>query len=171
MKSKKTLTVLLIVLGLAGFMLTACNGTKDSSDDDSSSDSESSEEPGINDKVKLDDYVVMVADIEDPYVETNEFLQPDEGNRYVAVEVVYENQTDDESLDYNVYDWTLYDSEGYSYDPSFAAKDPDLGSGNVNAGDKVRGWITFEVGEDAEDFKIQFAPSWISDDNVEIKLY
>lgn len=176
MSRSKKAKALLILVGLAGFILTACNGTsgtKQSTESEKVDGDESSDQEtyAIGDKIKLGDYVIKVEGMEDPYNESNEFLQPDAGNRYVTVEVLYENPTDDKNIDYNSWDWTLFDSDGYNYDPSFVGKDPDLSSGTLNPGGTVRGWVTFEVRSESTNFKIQFTPSWLSNDNVEIVLY
>lgn len=126
----------------------------------------------IGDAIKLGDYVVTVTQITDPYKAKNPYLQPDKDKRLVAVEVLYENGTKDKSLDYNPLDWKMFDSQGYNYDSGFTeSKDPQLNSGALNPGGKVRGWITYEVSTDAKDFKMQFTPNFLSNDNVEVQLY
>lgn len=50
-------------------------------------------------------------------------------------------------VDYNSYDWKMKDTEGREYRSTlvFYAPFTRLGSGSVGAGDKVRGFITFDV--------------------------
>ncbi len=122
----------------------------------------------IGDKVELGDYIVEVAAIED--VSATDMWKPDKGNKFVAIEVVYENISD-EPAPYNVYDWTLFDSDSYSYQPAISIKEPTLNSGDLNSGKKVRGWITFEVPEESSKYSVQFNPNWLSNENVEIVLY
>jgi len=126
----------------------------------------------IGDSIKLGDYMVSVTQITDPYKAKNQYMQPEKDKRLVAVEVLYENGTKDKSLDYNPMDWKMFDSQGYNYDWGFTeSKDPKLNSGTLNPGSKVRGWVTFEVPTDSKDFKMQFVPSFLSNDNVEVQLY
>ena len=126
----------------------------------------------IGDAIKLGDYIITITKTEDPYKSKNQYMGPESGNRLMAVEVLYENNTADKSLDYNPFDWKLFDGQGYNYDSGFTdSKDPQLNSGTLNPGSKVRGWITFEVPTEAKDFKLQFAPSFLSSDNVEVQLY
>lgn len=126
----------------------------------------------LGETIRLGDYVVSVSKMEDPYKAQNQYTQPDSGNRFVAVEVVYENGTTDKSLDYNPFDWKLFDSEGYGFESSFMAdKEPRLSSGTLNPSGKVRGWLTFEVPQESKDFKLQFTPNFWDNDNVEILLY
>jgi len=126
----------------------------------------------INDEIKLGDYVVSVIGKEDPYKAKNQFMQPKAGNRLVAVEVVYQNNNKDKTLDYNQFDWKIFDSKGYNFESGMTdSKEPQLSSGTLNPSGKARGWVTFEVPDESKDFKIQFAPSFLSNENVEVQLY
>jgi hypothetical protein len=126
----------------------------------------------MGDSIKLGDYIINVTNIDNSYKAKNQYMQPKAGNKLVAIEVLYENNTTDKSLDYNPFDWKLFDSQGYNFESGFTEdKDPRLSSGTLNPGGKVRGWITFEVPTDSKDFKMQFAPSFLSNDNVEVQLY
>ena len=71
-----------------------------------------------------------------------------EGNRFVAVDITQVAIEDDES--YNPYSFSVQDTDGYVYDPSSGADvGPRFGSGTLAAGQRVRGWVTFEVPEAA----------------------
>jgi hypothetical protein len=131
-------------------------------------DEEEVKEYKIGDKVELGDYVIEVTALED--IAATDMWTPDEGNKFVAVEVVYENISN-KPVSYNVYDWTLFDSDSYSYQPTISIKEPTLNSGDLNSGKKVRGWITFEVPDDSSKYSVQFNPNWLSNENVEIVLY
>jgi hypothetical protein len=126
----------------------------------------------IGDTIKLGDYVIIVNKIEDPFKSSNQFMQPKAGNRLVAVDVSYLNDTTDKSLSYNPFDWKLFDSQGYNFQTGFSEnKEPSLNSGTLNSGGKVRGWVTFEIPNDSKEFKIQFVPSLFDNDSAEIQLY
>ena len=126
----------------------------------------------MGDSIKLGDYTISVTKIDNLYKAKNQYMQPEVGNKLVAIEVLYENNTADKSLDYNTFDWKLFDSQGYNFESGFTdSKEPKLSSGTLNPGSKVRGWITFEVPNESKDFKMQFAPSFLSNDNVEVQLY
>jgi hypothetical protein len=79
---------------------------------------------------------------------SNEFIQPKPGNRFVAIEVLYEN-TGGGKVSYGTYDWKLVDGSGFSYSQSYTGKDPALQSGDLQAGEKARGFITYEVPQTA----------------------
>ena len=74
----------------------------------------------------------------------NQFITPNPGNRFVAVQVLYEN-TGTDPFDYNPFDWKLTDSAGFSYDSSFSGIGPELNAGTIQPGEKARGYITYEV--------------------------
>ncbi|MBN1618471.1 DUF4352 domain-containing protein [Candidatus Dojkabacteria bacterium] len=181
LKFNKATKVSLMLLGLFAFMFSGCNyfnnnpkkvdDDEDSDSSDDSSDNKSSETFKLGDRIEFGDYIVEINTFEDPYVETDEYLQPDAGNKCVAFEVEIENSTSGDSLSYSDYDFTLYDSDGYSYDSSWlCTKEPSLGTGEINAGKKVKGWVTFEVLEESEGFSVQYNPDWFSEENVEIEL-
>ncbi len=128
----------------------------------------------VGEKVEFGDYIISVENVENPFIYTGEFsdfMSLDEGKKLVAVEVLYRNETDDKVLSYNPFDWTLYDSEGYSYTGwSMYSKEPELNAGNVNSGGQSRGWITFETLENSEGFTIQFSDTFLTSDNVMFEL-
>ncbi len=74
----------------------------------------------------------------------NDFITPKAGNRFVTVQVLYEN-TGNDSYNYNPFDWKLTDSAGFSYDSTFGGVGPELHSGTIQPGEKARGYITYEV--------------------------
>ena len=72
----------------------------------------------------------------------------DVGKRLVAVDVTQVGLQD--GVSYNPLNFSVQDSEGYVYDRSgYTELDPRFGSGELSAGQKVRGWLTFEVPESA----------------------
>lgn len=86
------------------------------------------------------------------------YVQPDLGNHYVAVDLTI-NSKADEGVSINEFNAVLKDSEGYQYKPTFAGKDPQLGTeSNLPAGDKARGWITFEVPDTAKGLIFEYRP-------------
>ena len=75
---------------------------------------------------------------------SNDFITPKAGNRFVAVQVLYEN-TGTDPYDYNPFDWKLTDSAGFSYDSAFTDIGPQLNSGTIQPGERARGFISYEV--------------------------
>lgn len=125
----------------------------------------------INDVIKLGDYVITVTKFIDNAPAPDEFSKPEKGKKFVSVEVLYENRTGDEQLNYNPFDWKLFDSDSYSYDMDInSPKEPTLQAGTINPGQKARGWVNFQTPLESRKFKLQFTPNWLSDDNVEVVL-
>ncbi len=84
----------------------------------------------------------------------NEFITPKAGNRFVAVQILYEN-TGSDPYDYNPFDWKLTDSAGFSYDSTFGGVGPELNSGTIQPGEKARGYITYEVPSSATGLQLR----------------
>ena len=125
----------------------------------------------VNDKILLGDYTITVTNYQ-AQVTPDKYSQPKSGFKYVAVEVLYENNSSSTTISYNPYDWNLSDTDGYKYTSSWSSqKDPSLSSGDINKGSKARGWLTFEVPTTAVNFTIKFTPNMFSDENAEIQLY
>jgi Domain of unknown function (DUF4352) len=101
----------------------------------------------------------------------NEFLTPDEGNIYLAVEVIIEN-TAKEKAPYNPFYFKLKDQDGFEYTTSFAGVEPDLKSGELRTGGKARGNVTFEVKKTAKGLVMTYEPLVILGgyEPIEIKL-
>jgi hypothetical protein len=78
------------------------------------------------------------------YSDYNEYFAPDAGNKFVSVLVEYEALAN--GVSYNPFFWTLRDSQGFSYNYYIFGKEPALDSSNeLQAGRKVKGWLTFQV--------------------------
>lgn len=76
--------------------------------------------------------------------------KPPAGKRWVAVDVTQEGVTADDS--FNSFYFFIQDKADYVYDGTFAfgaGKEPTFNSGKLSPGQKVRGWLIFEVPTDA----------------------
>lgn len=102
---------------------------------------------------------VTLVRIIDPATSDNQFLQPDAGNRYWAVEVQIENVG---SGEVNGLDWKLRGSNDFEYDREFVSGlGPELASfTNLTPGAKQQGLVVFEIPNDV-------TPKWLrADPNV-----
>lgn len=89
----------------------------------------------------------------------NKISSPKQGFIYYVVNVTVFNVTSE--IKYvNPFGFKLKDSDGYtySYSPLFGVE-PTLGDGNMRPGDKMRGYISFEVLKSAKNFSIIYS-SW-----------
>ncbi len=72
----------------------------------------------------------------------------DEGHRFVAVDVTQIGIED--GVSFNPLNYSIQDADGYVYDRDGGADiNPKFSYGNLTAGQRVRGWITFQIPEDA----------------------
>lgn len=94
------------------------------------------------------------------------YSKPKPGNRFVVVEILYEN-TGNEKVSYNPFDWKLSDGAGFSYDDTFGGREPTLHFGEISPAEKARGFITFEVPEAATGLVLK---SKLGDDTMTIAL-
>lgn len=130
-------------------------------DNDSAGKSESVARPG--EKVSIgDDWSIIVSAPSD-YISADEFIQPEDGNKFVAVELQYFNNSDTSDT-VNVSNLTLRDAEGHSYDMTFmASKKPDFfGGDTVTAKGTLRGWVTYEVPKAATIIKAVYAGNLVT---------
>jgi hypothetical protein len=98
----------------------------------------------VGDRLALNGVALTVASFKPNFTNPNEFITPSSGKKFVVIEVLYEN-TGSDKVSYNPYDWKVSDASGFKYDESFTGEEPALHSGDLNRGEKVRGFITFEV--------------------------
>ncbi len=91
----------------------------------------------------------------------------------VRIHVVYENHTD-EPLNYVTLQWLVYDKEGYSYKSTitrtfygddFVRKLPE---GLLSPGKSVRGWVAFELPQNATPDYVQFRKNFMAKSVAEI---
>lgn len=101
---------------------------------------------------------VTVVSVVDPAQGGDEFTQPGEGNRFVAVQLRLENVGDAVYDDSPSNGATLIDAEGQSFDSTLLETNagPDLGSPTINKGDSRLGYVSFEVPTTSQITRFQF---------------
>ena len=87
------------------------------------------------------------------YVEENEFMQPEEGKKYIFLQFAFENisKTTDTSISF--YSFECY-ADGYAAEMYYGGND-DL-SATLSAGLATTGYIYFEVPADAEVIEVEY---------------
>jgi hypothetical protein len=83
---------------------------------------------------------------------------PSEGNIFLVIDVLIENISRDEETPYNALYFSIKDSQSYEYSSSFVYPDPAIKSGNLPKGDKVRGFVAFEVLNAASEYVVAYEP-------------
>lgn len=118
----------------------------DASDDGGSTEQEIF---AVGDTSTTGDFEVTLHTVQDPFVPTNEFETPPDGQRFVAVEMTFTNTTDDNVPLSTLLGFELKDSENRPWDITIAGIDLPQLDGDVAANDSRRGWAVFAVAEDA----------------------
>ncbi|MFK4071563.1 DUF4352 domain-containing protein [Streptomyces sp. NPDC029674] len=127
---------------------------------------------GISGGERLDVTAVKVVD---PARTTNEFLAPDPGNRYVAVQFRLENTGTAPYKDSPTNGAALVDTDGQRFDAELVAE-TNAGASfpaivSISPDDTALGFITFELPTDARPEQLQFSMnSGFSDDVGEWSL-
>lgn len=93
-----------------------------------------------------------------------EFMEAPEGKQYVVADVTIEN-TSDEVKPYNVFNFRIQTSGGQVLDVYFGGTN-NLNSGDLTAGGKVTGNVTFEVPVETATQYIIFKPNAAKSDRV-----
>ena len=120
----------------------------------------------VGETVALNQAAVTVVSANLNFNSADQYNRPTAGNRFVVVEVLYEN-TGTDKLAYNPFDWKLTDSSGFSYDHGYAGKGPELHSGDLAPGEKARGFITYEVPTSAAGLTLKLT---LGDDTLTVSL-
>jgi hypothetical protein len=103
--------------------------------------------------------IVYVASGE--YKEENEFLQPQDGNKYIFIKLAFENQgSSDASV--SVFSFEGY-ADGYNVDAHYT--DNDL-SATLSPGRTTEGTVVFEVPQDAQDIEIEYETNAFTGDKI-----
>lgn len=105
-----------------------------------------------------DQVAVTVNSYNPTYTDPNEFITPDPGFHFEVVEVTIENKQAADTWSYNPFDFEIADSEGFRYEASFSSLEPELPSGELRPGDKVRGFITFQVSDGVTGKRLLYSP-------------
>ncbi len=106
----------------------------------------------------------------DPWVSDNQFEQPDPGKRFLAFDVTIQNVGKSGTHDANPFNFKLTDSESFAYETSFFGPDPQLHSTDLGSGEKTRGWVPFEVNQNASLAVLKYDPNMFTTDDIEFQF-
>jgi hypothetical protein len=120
----------------------------------------------VGNRLALNGSAVSVVSFNPNFTNPNEFITPKTGSKFVVIEVLYEN-TGSDKISYSPSDWKATDASAFSYDGSFSGQDPALQSGDLNPGEKARGFITYEVPISATGLKVKVT---VGDDTATFSL-
>jgi hypothetical protein len=111
-------------------------------------------EAGLGDVLEQYGYSLSATAVEDPTT-PGMFYQATPGYRLVAVEIIVGNVSG-ETLSCNPLYSTLVDSRGYVYGVELAGRDGQLATVDLGPGEKARGWVAFEVPDDATPASVKY---------------
>lgn len=111
----------------------------------------------VGDTVSIGDSVLVVLGWEE--VPGDDFSKPDEGKKFVAVEVLLVNQSSSSASISTLLQMSLKDNTGQKYDVDLLASTATQ-SGNIDgelsSGERVRGKVGFQVPVDVQDLQFVF---------------
>lgn len=110
----------------------------------------------------LSEIAITVAAVEDPFLDAAEGVQPQEGNRFVLLTMVYEN-LGNRPFETRPDQIVLQDADGYLRRSTTIQRGedvtmPDLDWITMAPGDRISGVVGFEVPEDAELARVFYQP-------------
>lgn len=89
----------------------------------------------------------------------NQFMQPDEGERWLVLDLTITNMADEAVAISSLLMFSLYDEDAYSCDMEIFADTKGNLDGEVGAGRKMRGEIAFSVDENQNQWELIFEPN------------
>lgn len=101
----------------------------------------------------------MAVNAVSPYTSSNQFIVPKSGNKYVTVDITLQNNAKD-PYTYNALEFKLHDNQDYGYTMAMSDKDPALNTGALQPGEKIRGFITFEIPTNNSPAKLVYTPGF-----------
>jgi hypothetical protein len=132
----------------------------DDTDIDDTNDAEVADAYAVGEEIAAGDLRMTVNEV--TYPEGTDFIQPDEGNRFVVVTVTIENRGDESVLISSLLQTELRDDTGQRYNMSISAIQAADGAtldGEIEPGERLRGQAGYEVPEDATGLVFRFDPS------------
>ena len=115
----------------------------------------------VGDVMDISDFVLVVLGWEMP---TDDIFRPDAGSMYVAVELLFVNQSDSPATVSTLLQMALKDSTDRQFTLDLGAQTASKSGaldGELALGEKLRGQVAFEVASDAEALVFVFDPSII----------
>lgn len=120
----------------------------------------------IGDVVSIEDHVLVVLGWEN--VQPNDISKPDEGKKFVAVELLIVNNSQSSMSVSTLLQMSMKDDTGQKYDVDFTASTAI--DGELSPGEKVRGKVGFQVAENATGLQFVFDASVFGTGKVFVDL-
>jgi DNA-binding CsgD family transcriptional regulator len=105
--------------------------------------------PGsVSAKIQDTNTVVRVTNLKDAITSENQRVQPEEGQKFIGIDVIIDNTRGTERITVYPNNFMLKDADGFEYSsnrPVMLREEPELLTDNIEVGDFIRGWIYFQV--------------------------
>jgi hypothetical protein len=123
----------------------------------------------VGDVIEINNQEITVMEFDDDVTEDSSYSSPKFGYKFVAVDVkIINNSTYSKYV--SAYDFSIKDEEGYDYESTYKeTKTPRLAGKTISKGKSLRGWITFEVPEDAQELTLNYEVNYSSTISVELE--
>jgi hypothetical protein len=100
----------------------------------------------LGDTAKTSDFQVTVFGVKDPQPPLNQFDQPQQGDRYVSVDLQVTNPGKNQASFSSLLGLHLLDAQNHQYNENIMASlTPSAPDGEIAAGQSIRGFVVFEV--------------------------
>lgn len=97
------------------------------------------------------------------YTEDNEFLQPSDGNKYIYIQLAFENTSSKSDTSVSMYSFECY-ADGYNASMYYSGE--NTLSATLSAGRSTSGYLYFEVPQDAESIEIEYETNFLTQDKI-----
>lgn len=128
---------------------------------ETSSDEPAQELPKLGEEVQRFGYTLTATTVEDPATPGILFT-PRESYRLVAVEIILGNVDNDE-FSVNPLNSYLIDADGFVYAVELGGSNDQIDTTKLGTGEKVKGWVAFNIPEDATPAGIRYQTNYSSD--------
>lgn len=126
------------------------------------------QEANLGDLVEQDGYSLVAVTVEDP-APAGLLYTPAEGTKLVAVEVIIGNVSG-ERVTVNALSSTLVDSDGFAHQAELAGRDGQIDLVDIKPGERVKGWVAFEIPEGVTPNIFKYAVSSFPSISLETRL-
>ncbi|GBU28748.1 hypothetical protein R84B8_02308 [Treponema sp. R8-4-B8] len=130
----------------------ACEGKKSGTAESASGNNSNGSAKSENiskDSAKIENGGLITIKEARELVSKNEFIQPEEGMKFVGFDIFIDNEKGKSDISLNLFlgSFEIKDSEGFTYTPGiWDVAEPKIDvNGTIEKGDVLRGWITVEV--------------------------
>ena len=125
----------------------------------------------VGEIVKIDDVQIIFNEVKE--VPGTEYFKPEEGNRFISVDLTLENLGSDDFTVSSIMLFTLKDDTGQEYSISIsgiAASGGKSLDGTIIPGDKLRGQLVYEIPVNASGLVLIFEPNILGSSSVRFDL-